>query len=95
VRDEQARARRELQAECQRWLAELRTDAVPTALTGQGPVQAMATKADVAALQFSLEQLSSSAGQNDPAAMRTAHAHALAAYRQAENELRPAEAPQN
>lgn len=80
VRDEQSRARQELQAECNRWLADLQTEAVPAALTGPGNEKAMPPAADVRALQSSLEKLRFAAGQADPAAMRAAHAQALAAY---------------
>ena len=84
ARDEQNRARRELQAECQRWLADLRAEAVPTALTGADGAKSISPAADMSSLQFSLEQLSSAAGTGDPAALRAAHARALAAYRQLE-----------
>jgi hypothetical protein len=95
VRDEQARARRELQAECQRWLTDLRAEAVPTALTGQGGEKPIMPAADTSALQFSLEQLSSTAGHADPAAMRAAHNQALAAYRHVEGGLRTGAAAEN
>lgn len=89
VRDQQARARRELQAECQRWLADLQAEVTPTALTGTDTPERVVPSADVTALRFSLEQLSSSAGAADTSAMRMAHTQALAAFQRAERDLRP------